>query len=339
MELRKKYGIDTGTSTVKIYSHSKDKIYVEKNMIAVREDDRKVVAVGDEAYEMFEKAPSNIHVDSPMAFGMIADIPRMEFVLYTLLNKIEKRYFFGNMIYFAIPMDLSLLEKRAYDTIVNSRRMNKNKIMIVEKPIADAIALGISPETTKGSMIVNIGAQSTEISILADSRVIISKIIPIGGKQMNLAICEEIRHVCQLQIGTRTARRLKVVMGNMSASTEEARKVYGIDSLSGLPREEVISSKIIYAALLKCMTQIGNEVKLFLERTPPQISYEILKEGIHLTGGSTRLPNIHVFLAEYTGYGVSLSELYEQSTVTGLKKIINDKQLQKWAVPMKQRKL
>lgn len=339
MELRKKYGIDTGTSTVKIYSHSKDKIYVEKNMIAVREKERKVLAVGDEAYEMFEKAPSNIHVDSPMAFGMIADIPRMEFVLYTLLNKIEKRCFFGHVIYFAIPMDLSQLEKRAYDIIVNSRRMNKNKVLIVEKPIADAIALGISLENTRGSMIVNIGAQSTELSILANGKVIISKMIPIGGKQMNLAICEEIRRVCQLQIGTRTARRLKVVMGNMNASAEEARKVYGIDSLSGLPREEVISSKIIYEALLKCMTQIGKEIKTFLERTPPQISYEILKEGIHLTGGSTRLANIHVFLAEYTGYGVELSELYEQSTVTGLKKIMNDKKLQKWVQPMKQRKL
>ena len=339
MELRKKYGIDTGTSTVKIYSHAKDKIYVEKNMIAVRENDRKVLAVGDEAYEMFEKAPSNIHVDSPMAFGMIADIPRMEFVLYTLLNKIDKRYSFGNIIYFAIPMDLSQLEKRSYDIIVNSRRMNKNKVMIVEKPIADAIALGISPEHTNGSMIVNIGAQSTEISVLANSKVIISKMIPIGGKQMNLAICEEIRRVYQLQVGTRTARRLKVVMGDMNASREEARKVYGIDSLSGLPREEIISSNTIYDALLNCMNQLGREIKIFLERTPPQISYEILKEGIHLTGGSTRLTNVNWFLAEYTGYGVALSDLYEQSTVTGLKKIINDKQLQKWAVPMKQRKL
>ena len=210
---------------------------------------------------------------------------------------------------------------------------------MVEKPIADAIALGISPENTRGSMIVNIGAQSTELSILANGRVIISKMIPIGGRQMNLAICEEIRRICQLQIGTRTARRLKVVMGNMKASEEDARKVYGIDSLSGLPREEVISSKIIYDALLKCMTQIGTEIKAFLERTPPQISYEILKEGIHLTGGSTRLANIHVFLAEYTGYGVELSELYEQSTVTRHKKIINDKKLQKWVQPMKQRKL
>lgn len=339
MELRKKYGIDPGTSTIKIYSHAKDKIYMEKNMIAVREDDRKVLAVGDEAYKMFEKAPSNIHVDSPMAFGMIADIPRMEFVLYTLLNKIESKSIFGNVIYFAVPMDLSQMEKRSYDIIVNSRRMNKNKVLIVEKPIADAIALGILPGNTNGSMIVNIGAQSTEISVLADSRVIISKMIPIGGKQMNLAICEEIRRVCQLQIGTRTARRLKVVMGDMDASRDEARKVYGIDSLSGLPREEVISSKIIHDALLKCMTKIGKEIKTFLERTPPQISYEILKEGIHLTGGSTRLANISLFLAEYTGYGVTLSDLYEQSTVTGLKKIINDKQLQNWAVPMKQRKL
>lgn len=338
MGLRKIYGIDIGTSTVKIYSQSKNKVYMEKNMIAVR-DNRKVIAVGDEAYEMYEKAPASIHVDSPMAFGMIADIPRMEFVLYSLLKKIERSIHLGAIIYFAIPMDLSQLEKRAYNTIVNSGRMHKNKVFIIEKPIADAIALGIPLESTKGSMIVNIGAQSTEMSVLADGKVIVSKIIPVGGKQMNIAICDEVRKECKLQIGTRTARRLKLVMGNMSSPKKEARKVFGIDSLSGLPREEVITSMLVNEALTAPVKLIGDEIKTFLERTPPQISYQILKEGIYMTGGSTRLPGIERYLAEYVGYGIGLSDLYELCTVAGLQKIINDRSLQKWASPIRQRKL
>ncbi len=338
MGFRKVYGIDTGTSTIKIYSQSRNKIYVEKNMIALRRD-RKVIAVGDAAYEMFEKAPSNIHVDSPMAYGMIADIPKMEYVLYTLLKKMEHSRNLGSVIYFAVPMDLSQLEKRSYDIIVNGGRMHNNKVFIVEKPIADAIALGIPLEQSRGSMIVNIGAQSTEISILADGKVIISKMLPIGGKQMNLAICDDVRRILKLQIGTRTARRLKLVMGDMQGHRQEARKVYGIDSLSGLPREEVITSEIINNALRKPLAAIGNEIKTFLERTPPQISYEILKEGIHLTGGSTRLVGIHSFLAEYVDYGVDLSDLYELCTVTGLKEIVNNKDLQKWAFSIKKRKL
>lgn len=338
MGLRKIYGIDTGTSSVKIYSQSEDEFYSEKNMIAVRKD-RKVIAVGDEAYEMFEKAPSNIHVDSPMAFGMIADIPRMEYVLYSFLKKLNRKRGIGSVIYFAIPMDLSKLEEQAYDSIVNSGRMHNSKIYMVEKPIADAIALGIPIEHSRGSMVVNIGAQSTELSILAEGKVIISKMIPIGGRQFDLAVCEDIRKIFKLQIGIRTAKRLKIVMGDIGSRQTGARKVYGIDNLSGLPREEVIPSKIVNDALLRPLKTIGNEMKTFLERTPPQISYEILKEGIHLTGGSTRLPDIGRFLAEYVGYGVELSDLYEQCTVTGLKRIINDTTLQKWADSMGKRKL
>lgn len=338
MLLRRTYGIDTGTSTVKIYAHHKNKFYLEKNMIAVKDNGR-VLAVGDEAYDMFEKTPENIEVDSPMAFGMIADVSKQEFLLYTLLKKIDRGLSLGSIMYFAVPMDLSQIEKRAYDKIANGGRLQNNKIYMVEKPIADAIALDISINKTKGSMVVNIGAQSTEISVISEGKVIISKMIPVGGRQMNLAICDEVRKEYKLQIGSRTGRRLKLVMGDMGRRRNEARKVFGIDSLSGLPREEVITSRVVNDALCQPLDTIGEEIKIFLERTPPQIAYQILKEGIYLTGGSTHLPAIDRYLADYVGYGISLSQLYERCTVTGLSMIIKDKYLQKWAAPIKQRKL
>lgn len=156
---------------------------------------------------------------------------------------------------------------------------------------------------------------------------------------MNEAVCSEIRKRYNLQIGTRTAKRLKLFMGRLTNQKKDARKVVGIDSVSGLPREEVVSSYVVNAGIMNCVNEIAAEMKTFLERIPPQISYRIATEGIYLTGGSTRLPNLDNYLASYTGYTFNLSELYEMSAVSGLEKIIRDKSLQKWAQPVTQRKL
>jgi rod shape-determining protein MreB len=234
---------------------------------------------------------------------------------------------------------MTAVEKRAYYQVVNGHWLRKNRVYMVEAPIADAIAIGVNLEKNVGSMIVNIGAQSTEFSIITDGKIIISRKIPIGGRQMNEAICSEVRKRYNLQIGTRTGKRLKLVMGRLNDQRKEARKVVGIDSVSGLPREEVISSYVVNAGIMDCVNEIASEMKTFLERTPPQISYHIAKEGIFLTGGSTRLPYIDKYLASYTGFMFNLSDLYEKSSVNGLEKIIRNKELRKWAQPITQRKL
>lgn len=332
-----KYGIDLGSSSVKIYSYFRNKSYIEKNMVAYKK--RRILAVGNEAYEMFEKEPADISVNSPMAFGMIANLELQEIVLYSMLRRIEHGAGFGAVMYFAVPLDMTAIEKRAYYHLVNGHWLRKNRVFMVESPIADAIAMGVDLEKEEGSMIVNIGAQSTEISIITGGRIIISRKLPLGGRQMNEAICTEIRKRYNLQIGTRTAKRLKLVMGRLNDQKKEARKVVGIDSISGLPREEVISSYVVNAGIMNCVNQIASEMKTFLERTPPQIAYHIAKEGIYLTGGSTRLPYIDNYLASYTGFSFNLSELYETSAVCGLEKIIRDRELRKWAQPVRQKKM
>ena len=128
-------------------------------------------------------------------------------------------------------------------------------------------------------------------------------------------------------------------MGRLNDQKKEARKVVGIDSVSGLPREEVVSAYVVNEGITNCVNQIAAEMKTFLERTPPQIAYHIAKEGIYLTGGSTRLPYIDNYLASYTGFAFNLSDLYETSAVRGLEKIIRDRDLRKWAQPVKQKKL
>lgn len=337
MLFEKKYGIDLGSSSIKVYSYLNNKSYIEKNMIAAK--GRTIIAVGNSAYEMFEKSPANISVSSPMAFGMIANLELQEIALYSMMKKFDKMLGIGSVMYFAVPLDMTAIEKRAYYHVANGHWLRKNRVYMVEAPIADALAMGVNLEKNVGSMVVNIGAQSTQFSIITDGKVIISRKIPIGGRQMNEAICSEVRKRYNLQIGTRTGKRLKLVMGRLGDQHKDARKVVGIDSVSGLPREEVVSSYVVNAGIMNCVNEIAAEMKTFLERTPPQISYHIAKEGIYLAGGSTRLPYIDNYLASYTGFAFNLSELYETSKICGLERIIRDKDLRKWAQPITQRKL
>ena len=337
MLFEKTYGIDLGSSSVKVYSLFKNKSYMEKNMIASR--GHKIIAVGNEAYEMFEKSPAEVAVCSPMSFGMIANLELQEIVLYSMIRRIDHILGVGSVMFFTVPLDMTAVEKRAYFNVANGYWLRKNRVYMVESPIADALAMGVDLDDPTGNMVVNMGAQSTEMSIITGGRIIISKKIPIGGRQMNESICTEIRKRYNLQLGTRTAKRLKMVMGRLSDQRKGVRKVVGIDCISGLPREEVISSYVVNDGIMNCVNEIASEMKTFLERIPPQISYHIAKQGIYITGGITRLPYLDKYLASYTGFTFNMSDLYEKSAVSGLEKIIKNKELRKWAMPVKQRKL
>ena len=312
MLLRKTYGIDLGSSTIKVYSFLKNKSYMEKNMVASR--GRKIIAIGNEAYEMFEKSPADIAVNSPMTFGMIANLELQEIALYSMMKKIDKFLGVGSDMFFSVPLDMTAIEKRAYYYVANGHWLHQNRVYMVEAPIADALAMGVRMEKNEGSMVVNIGAQSTQFSILTDGNIIISRKVPIGGRQMNESICAEIRKRYNLQIGTRTGKRLKIAMGRLNDQRKDA-------------------------GIMDCVNEIAAEMKTFLERIPPQIAYHIAREGIYLTGGSTRIPYIDNYLASYTGFSFNLSPFYEKATICGLEKIIRDRDLRNWAQPVKQRKL
>ena len=327
MPFHKTFGVDLGTSMVKIYSCQQDTILTEKNMIAIR-NGKQILAAGNDAYEIFEKNPSNVSVITPMTFGKIADINHTEMVLHSLLEKAGAGTVFGNTLYLAVPADLSEIEKRAYYTIGNSNR--KNKIYMVDKTIADAVALGIPINKTKGSMVVNIGAQSCESSVIEKGRVVLSKIVEIGGKQLNESIQNMVRRRCNLNIGSRTARRLKFSLAYLKEDKKEARKVVGVDSLTGLPQEGIVSSRMVFEAILEPLGTICEEIRFFLERTPPQIRQNISREGINLTGGTTKIPDIEWFISRQTGQKVCLSRFYDLCTIYGLKEIIGSKSLRKW---------
>lgn len=331
------YGIDLGSNMIKIYSQKSDEILKERNMIAIRNKEH-ILAVGDEAYEMYEKSPANVEVSSPMSNGMIANISHLEILLQALLERTSRSTGRHPVIYFAVPVDMTEIEKRAYYSVAQSGRFRKSKVLLVERPVADALALGIPIIKTRGSMIVNIGAATTEISVIADSRVIISKIIPLGGDHFNQDILNNIRRRNNFFVSLRTAGRLKASLADLKQERKLARKIVGVDCVSGLPRERIVTSATINESILSSVNKIAEEIRIFLERTPPQIHKVILAEGIYLTGGSTRIPHIAQVISRQVGCPILLSQYYDLCTVYGLKEIITHDALHHWAFTPKKRK-
>ncbi len=297
MPLYKTFGVDLGTSMIKIYSAQNDSILKEKNMIAIRNENQ-ILASGNEAYKIYEKNPSNVSVIEPMAFGKIADINRTEIVLQSLLKRAGSQQFFGNSVYLAVPTDLSEIEKRAYYTI--------------------------------GNMIVTIGAQSTEISIIEKGRVVISKMVEVGGKQLNEAIISMVRRNCNLNIGERSAARLKLSLSYLKDDPQEVRKVVGVDWITGLPQVGVVTSDMVNEAIEEPFLKICEEIRFFLDRIPPQIYSNIADEGVFLIGGTTKIPGVGWFISQEVRIRVRLSKYHDLCTIYGIKEIIGNKTLWKW---------
>lgn len=330
---KQQFGIDPGSDLIKIYNAKKNTLLKEKNMLAVMDEDT-YLAVGNDAYEMYEKNPKNVRVIIPMSEGMIADINSLEIILYTLLRKSASRLSGSAELYFAVPTDMTQIEKRAYYMLTRNGAFQDSKVFLINRPIADAIALGISIKNTRGEMIVNIGAQSTEISVIADSRVILSRVSPIGGYTIDQEIVNSVRRYHQLFIGMRTAARLKLSMGNMEVEKKEARKAMGISSVTGLPKEGPVVSEVVNKAIYSVVNRIAEDIRSVIERTPPQVRLEIHKNGFYLLGGTSSLPGIDRYLAETLEYPVLLSRFTDEGTVHGLQEIIGSKELiRQWAYP------
>ena len=336
MLFERKIAVDLGSGFIRIYSMSGGRLTSAHNLIAYR--DHTIIAVGDDAYAMKEKNPADVSIVSPVKNGMIADIELQEIILYRMLSPGLENLITSTFC-FSVPSDMSTMQKRAYYRAVNGHWMRRNRVLMVEAPIADALAMGLDPQDPHGRMLVNAGDQTTRLSVLGEGRIIISREIPIGGLKINEAIIQEIRRRYNLQIGLKTAEKLKLDMGRLSDQSKETRTVVGLDSISGLPRREAISSYVVNAGIMNCMNELAAQMKSFLERIPPQVSYQISREGIYLAGGCARIPHMDQYLASYTGYTFNLSELYETSTVTGLSLILRDGNTRKWAEPVTQRKL
>lgn len=326
------YGVDIGTSNFKMCNKEKGTILNEKNIIAIA-NKTELLAFGDEAYEMYEKAPENIEVTYPVKFGVIADIENMQTLLLSFFNKInEDKKAGGNTdFYIAVPTDITEVEKRAFYELVADSKIKAKNIYIVDKPVADAIGAGLDVTKSKGIMVVNIGAQTTEISVLSLGGIVISKSIKIGGDRLDENIISTVRKEYNLIIGNKTAEGLKKDLGSAVKSDEKFAPGFGRNVLSGLPVSVQISSDVIFSAITDPLHQIMDAVKMILERTPPELAADIIKDGIYVSGGTSNISNIEGFIKQETNLNVNVVENPSESVVRGLINVMNKPEFEKIA--------
>lgn len=316
------FGIDLGTSNIKIYSAADDQFLIEKNMIAIQ-NKKNVFAYGDSAYEMYEKAPGNIQISYPLCNGVIADIKNMETLIRFFITDISK----GNVkpadYYIAVPTDITEVEKRAFYDLIKDANVKARKIMVVEKAVADGLGLDIDVKNSQGVLVVNVGFDTTEVSILSLGGIVLSRLIKTGGQKFDEAIRSVVRKEFGLLIGGKTAESIKKSLSQLEKDDGNAQ-VFGRDIVTGLPVERTIPAELVVSCLEEHFNSIIDCVKVILERTPPELGADIYRHGIYLTGGASQISHLADKLQKSTGLRVNLADKPIESVVLGLSKIVND---------------
>ena len=319
------FGIDLGTNNIKIYNRADDTILVEKNMIAI-ENKNNVFAYGDSAFDMYEKAPSNIHISYPLSNGVIADIHNMEKIVRFFLNDLTGNSIKSADYYIAVPTDVTEVEKRAFYDLIRDANVKAKKIMVVEKAVADGLGLDIDVKNSQGVLIVNVGFDTTEISILSLGGIVLSRLIKVGGQKFDDSIRAAVRKQYNLIIGGKTAENVKISLANLEKENKGA-VVYGRDIVTGLPVERELPTAMIDESLIEHFYTIIDNIKVILERTPPELAADIYRHGIYLTGGASQVSHLAELIQKGTGLNVNVSENPITSVALGLSRIIKDDNL------------
>jgi len=323
----KTYGIDFGTSTIKIYKKNEGIVLDERNIIAIS-DRKNIIATGNDAYEMYEKAPANIFVTYPVRSGVIADIANMLALLNRLMMRVNGSNKFSNADFIvATPTDITEVEKRSFFDLIANSNIKARKIKIVEKPIADALGAGLDVMNAKGVMTVDIGADTTEVSIISLGGIVLSKMIPVGGNRLDESIKNLVKKKYNLYIGDKTAEKIKQQLACALPSEETHVNVCGRDVVTGLPTKMEINSTTVYEAIVEYLYNIIDAIKIILERTPPEISSDIIDSGIFVTGGSANIKSLDQLIHQETDLKVNICENSANTVVNGLGKIMEDSKL------------
>ena len=320
---RNVYGLDLGTYEIKVFDKKKDEIWCEKNVIAMK-DGKHVFSLGDEAYEMFEKAPENIRVVFPMKNGVIAHFDDMQYLLGNLLG--TGRQFAGGAEYvIAVPTDVTEVEKKAFFDLVFHSEARARSVWIVERGLADALGCGIDIMNEKGVFIANFGGGTTELSVLSSGGIVLNRLVKIGGDSFDCAIISQVRHNLEFLIGKMTAERLRKKFGISGQGADRSITVSGRNLVTGVPGQTKIPISLVRAAMKEPVDECARAIRSMIERTPPDVRREIEAAGIYITGGLSEMKGLSSYLRESTGLPVITSPGAKLCAVRGLREIISDK--------------
>lgn len=328
------YGIDLGTCNFKIFCKATGKIMKEKNTVAIINKNQ-IYAYGDDAYAMYEKAPESIQVIFPVVSGVIADYNFLQTMIITFLEEKMKSKLRGSEFVVAVPTDITDVEKRAFYDMFYKNKIRPKSILLCEKPIADAVGLGLDVNQPTGIMIVDMGADTTEISVISLGGLVLSELLHFGGNRLDENIITYIRNEYNLVIGQKTAKAIKETIGSGLPGRTETMNIVGRDLVSGLPIEMEVTAADAYEAMKKTLESICTSIKLILERTPPELAKDIIHSGIYITGGGSQIHNLDKLFEGITNIKVNTADAPEESAVRGLVKIVTDSKFKKLPFTMK----
>ena len=304
----KDIGIDLGTANVLIHIKGRGVVLNEPSVVAIESETKRVLAVGEEARRMVGRTPGNIVAIRPLKDGVIADFEITEMMLKHFIQKVGgKRWYSHPRILICAPTNITSVEQKAIREA--AERSGAREVFLEEEPKAAAIGAGMDIFQPSGNMVVDIGGGTTDVAVLSMGDIVTSSSIKIAGDKFDEAIMKYIKTKYKLLIGERTAEDIKIRIGTVSPdSRNEEMDIRGRDMVSGLPLTVTIRSGEVREALWEPVSAIVAAAKAVLERTPPELSADIIDRGVILTGGGALLHGIDQLLAEELKVPVLVAE-------------------------------
>ncbi len=297
----KKIGIDLGTANTLVFLPGKGVVLFEPSVVAVSEQDNKILAVGIEAKKMLGKTPDSIIAYRPMKDGVIADYRVTEAMLRYFIDKALGRWnLLKPEVMISVPAGVTSTERRA--VIEAAMKAGAKNAYVVKEPILAAIGAGIPIQEPMGHMIVDIGGGTTDVAVISLGGIVSSTSVKCAGNKVDYAITDYIKKTFNLAIGDKTAEEIKINVGSAVPMEEElVMTIKGRDFLSGLPRTAEIKTNEIVKAIAKELRDMIKAIKDVLQETPPELAADIIDQGIIMTGGSSQLRNLAELVFRRTG--------------------------------------
>lgn len=305
----KDIGIDLGTATVLIYVKGKGIVLREPSGVAVDQETGRILAVGYEAKNMVGRTPGSVISVRPLRNGVIADYSMTEAMLRYFMSKVNtglSRYF-RNRVMICVPSGATDVERRA--VLEAALEVGAREAYLIEEPMAAAIGAGLNVEEARGKMVLDIGGGTTDIAVISLGGLVVSKSLRVGGDRFDERISRYLRKQYNVAIGEQMAENLKIMAGSCLPDGEQiTMELRGQDIRTGLPRSLEVSSRSVCSAIADDVNEIIEGVVQVLSDTPPELSADIIDQGIVLTGGGAQLRGLAELISRKTGIRCTVAE-------------------------------
>jgi len=330
-----KIAIDLGTANSLVLIPGKGIVLNEPSVVAVSEEENKILAVGDEAREMIGRTPSSIRVYRPLKNGVIADYRVTQAMLRYFINRSTGRFnLFKPELVISVPADITSAERRA--VIEAALSVGAKQAYVAQEPILAAIGSGIPINSCSGHMVVDIGGGTSEIAVISLGGIVTASSVRVGGDQFDEAIVDYVKQEYKLGIGLKTAEEAKRKIGTaVEEDQPRTLNIRGRDFVSGLPRDIKITSNEIHQAVSEVLDQIVDSVRTALRETPPELSADIMNKGIVLTGGGALLQHMDQLITEKVQVPCFLHDEPLLSVIKGTGEVLDNLEVYKKSIMSK----